>query len=104
MVEREWGEMWDLSRLVPSKMHDAEFVRRQATYFRHSASPSAAVALLRMNTQIDVRPVLPAISAPTLVMHRTGDRDVNIEEGRWLAARIPEHASWSSPVTITCRG
>jgi class 3 adenylate cyclase len=89
LVEREWGNLMDLSHYLPSKMNDAEFVRRQATYFRHSASPSAAVALLRMNTQIDVRAVLPAISAPTLVMHRTGDCDVNIEEGRWLAARIP---------------
>ncbi|MEO8676212.1 MAG: adenylate/guanylate cyclase domain-containing protein [Casimicrobiaceae bacterium] len=89
VVEREWGELMDLSHYIPSKMNDQEFVRRQATYYRHSASPSAAVALLRMNTQIDVRDVLPMISAPTLVMHRTGDQDVNVEEGRWLAAHIP---------------
>ena len=89
VVEREWGELMDLSHYIPSKMNDQEFVRRQATYYRHSASPSAAVSLLRMNTQIDVREVLPLISAPTLVMHRTGDLDVNIEEGRWLAAHIP---------------
>ncbi|MBL0141851.1 MAG: adenylate/guanylate cyclase domain-containing protein [Betaproteobacteria bacterium] len=88
-VEREWGNLMDLAHYIPSKMHDVEFARRQATFMRRSASPSAAVALLRMNTQIDVRAVLPAISAPTLVMHRTGDLDVNIEEGRWLATRIP---------------
>lgn len=89
LVEREWGNEMDLSHYIPGKMNDPAFVHRQATYFRHSASPSAAVALLRMNTQIDVRAVLPAISVPTMVVHRTGDRDVNIEEGRWLAARIP---------------
>ena len=42
-----------------------------------------------MNTLIDVRHVLPTIRVPTLVMHRVDDRDVNIEEGRYLAARIP---------------
>jgi len=89
MVEREWGNLMDLSRIVPSRMHDAAFTRRLATYLRRSASPSAAVALLRMNTQIDVRSALPAISAPALVMHRTDDRDANVEEGRWIAARIP---------------
>jgi class 3 adenylate cyclase len=70
-------------------MHDHEFARRLATYYRYSASPSAAVALLRMNTQIDVRHVLPAISVPALILHRIGDLDVNIEEGRWLASQIP---------------
>jgi len=89
IVEREWGNEMDLAHYIPSKMHDHEFARRLATYYRYSASPSAAVALLRMNTQIDVRHVLPAISVPALILHRTGDLDVNIEEGRWLASQIP---------------
>ena len=89
LVEREWGNLMDLSRYIPSKVHDVEFARRLATYLRRSASPSAAVALLRMNTQIDVRAILPSISVPTLVMHRTLDHDVHVEEGRWLAQRIP---------------
>jgi class 3 adenylate cyclase len=68
---------------------DEGFKRRLATYFRRSASPGAAVALLRMNTQIDVRGVLPTIRVPTLVLHRRGDRDADVEEGRWIASRIP---------------
>ena len=36
-----------------------------------------------------MRHVLPAISVPALILHRTGDLDVNIEEGRWLASQIP---------------
>jgi hypothetical protein len=59
------------------------------SYLRNSASPQAAVALGRMNTQIDVRPILQAIRVPTLVMHRSGDRDVKVEEGRYIAAHIP---------------
>jgi class 3 adenylate cyclase len=42
-----------------------------------------------MNSEIDVRHVLPTIRVPTLCLHRSGDRDVNIEEGRYIASRIP---------------
>jgi class 3 adenylate cyclase len=89
LVEREWGGMMDLSCYAPSKMNDEAFARRLATYLRRSASPGAAIALLRMNTQIDIRHVLPTIRVPTLVIHRSGDRDANIEEGRWVAGQIP---------------
>jgi pimeloyl-ACP methyl ester carboxylesterase len=88
MVENEWGSMMDLSHYVPSKINDEAFAQRLAKYFRHSASPGAAVALLRMNTEIDIRAILPTICVPTLVIHRTGDRDANVEGGRWLAAKI----------------
>ena len=88
-VESGWGKQRDLEHYVPSMVGDDAFARRLATYCRRSASPGAAVALLRMNTQIDITDVLPAIHVPTLVIHRTGDRDANVEEGRWLADRIP---------------
>ena len=88
-IEREWGQMMDLSRIMPSMVNDVEYVKRVATYLRRSASPGAAVSLLKMNTRIDVRHLLPIIKAPTLVMHRIGDRDANIEEARYIAARIP---------------
>ena len=86
-LERTWAAGMDVDQLAPSE--DEAFKRRLATYFRRSASPGAAVALLRMNTQIDVRSVLPAIHAPTLVMHRVNDQDTTVEEGRWIADRIP---------------
>jgi class 3 adenylate cyclase len=59
-----------------------------ARYYRRSASPGAAVALMKMNTYVDVRSALPAIQAPTVVMHRTDDRDANVEEGRYIAGQI----------------
>jgi pimeloyl-ACP methyl ester carboxylesterase len=86
-LERNWAERMDLDKLAPSE--DDAFKDRMATYFRRSASPGAAVALMRMNTQIDVRDVLPTIQAPTLVLHRRDDLDANVEEGRWIAGRIP---------------
>jgi class 3 adenylate cyclase len=89
LIEREWGNLMDVEHYVPSKADDPEYLDRLATYFRRSASPGAAVALLRMNTRVDLRNVLPTICVPTLVMHRTGDRDIKVEEGRWLASQIP---------------
>jgi len=86
-LERNWSKRMDLDTLAPSE--GEAFKNRLATYFRRSASPGAAVALLRMNTQIDVRDVLPSIHAPTLVLHRSDDLDVNVAEGRWVAQQIP---------------
>jgi pimeloyl-ACP methyl ester carboxylesterase len=53
------------------------------------SSPGAAVALTRMNAEVDIRTVLPTIRVPALVLHRTGDRLLKIEEGRYLASLIP---------------
>jgi class 3 adenylate cyclase len=64
-------------------------MRRITTFFRRSASPGAAVALNRMNAQIDTRSVLPTIRVPTLVLQRAGDREVNVGEERWIASQIP---------------
>ena len=89
LLEREWGGAMDLASLVPSKADDEAFLRRLATYLRRAASPGAAVTLLRMNTQIDIRATLPAIRVPTLVLHRTDDLDCSIENGRFIARNIP---------------
>src|ERR687895_897328 len=67
-IERTWGDEMDISDLAPSA--DDAFKRRAVAYLRRSASPGAAVALLRMNSQIDVRDVLPTIGVPALVLHR----------------------------------
>ena len=90
LMESEWGGEMDVAHYAPSKLDDPAFAGRLATYLRRSASPGAAVALLRMNSQIDIGHLLPAIRVPTLILHRTGDRDANVEEGRWIASQIPE--------------
>jgi hypothetical protein len=53
------------------------------------ASPGAALALTQMNSEIDVRHVLPSIRVPTLVIHRADDQCLKREEGRYVASRIP---------------
>ena len=80
----------DVAQLAPSALADPALMRRITTFFRRSASPGAAVALNRMNAQIDTRSVLPTIRVPTLVIQRVGDREVNVEEERWIASQIPD--------------
>lgn len=88
-LAEEWGGPVDLEDLAPSLAGDRDFAEWWATYLRLGASPGAALELARCNTEIDVREVLRAITVPALVMHRTGDRDVRLEEGRYIAGLIP---------------
>jgi class 3 adenylate cyclase/pimeloyl-ACP methyl ester carboxylesterase len=57
---------------------------------QRSGTPSAIATLMAMNALIDIRPVLPTVSVPSLVIHRTADRVVDIHHGRHYAAHIPE--------------
>jgi class 3 adenylate cyclase len=88
-TEATWGSPEAFRALAPSKENDPDFQRWIGRYLRQSASPKAAAALLRMNTQIDVRDVLPTIGVPTLLLYRTHDADVHVDEGRYIAERIP---------------
>jgi pimeloyl-ACP methyl ester carboxylesterase len=88
-IIREWGGPVGIDDRAPSRALDPEFRSWWAAYLRMGASPGAAVALTRMNADVDIRAVLPHIRVPSLVIHRTGDRLLKIEEGRYLAAQIP---------------
>ena len=88
ILER-WGGPVGIETRAPSVAADPAFRDWWAAYLRMGASPAAAVALTRMNAQIDVRHVLPTIRVPTLVLHRTGDRCLLVEEGRYVASLIP---------------
>lgn len=107
-IDRSWGKGESLSVFAPSRTADERFKRWWARFERSGASPSAVITLMRMNSQIDVRHVLPAIRVPTLVLHRSGDTRVNVEGGRYLAANIPgaryvefpgtDHVLWAGDV------
>jgi class 3 adenylate cyclase len=88
-IKNGWGGVVDLDVLAPSAMNDERFKQWWAAYLRHSASPADALALAKMNTEIDIRHILPAIHVPTLIMHRTGDRDISVDGSRYLAQQIP---------------
>jgi pimeloyl-ACP methyl ester carboxylesterase len=84
-----WGGPVGIEDRAPSRAGDPEFRDWWAAYLRMGASPAAAVALTRMNAAIDTRYILPTIRVPTLVLHRTGDRCLRVEEGRYVASLIP---------------
>jgi DNA-binding winged helix-turn-helix (wHTH) protein len=88
-IRDHWGGPVGLEERAPSVASDPEFRRWWATYLRMSASPGAAVALTRMNSQADIRDILREIRVPSLVVHRTGDRCLRVEEGRYVASLIP---------------
>lgn len=88
-IENHWGGPVGIEQIAPSRAGDPVFRNWWATYQRRSASPAAALALARMNTSIDVRDLLPKVCVPTLIMHRRYDRDVKLEEGRYIAEQIP---------------
>ncbi len=88
-MRRDWGGPVGIDDRAPSKAHDPQFRNWWASYLRMGASPGAALALTQMNAQIDIRPILSSVQVPTLVIHRTHDRCLLVEEGRFLASKIP---------------
>lgn len=88
-IATEWGKPVGIEKRAPSMANDPEFRAYWAEYLRMGASPGAAVALAKMNAEIDVRNVLPLVHVPTLVLHRTGDKCLKVEEGRYVASKIP---------------
>ena len=88
-LEAEWGGMVDLKLMAPSLVGDEAFEKWWSKQLRAGVSPAGAIALARMNTAVDIRSILDTIQVPTLVMHRTGDQDADVAEGRYLANAIP---------------
>ena len=84
--EQAAGELRDWA--APSLADDEQLISWLASYLRRAASPGAAIALTRMNYEIDVRSALPAVHVPTLVLARTGDRDFPIFATRQMAEQI----------------
>lgn len=88
-IERDWGGPVGIDRAAPSRLKDEGFRQRWARWLRMSASPTAAAALLRMNSQVDIHDVLPSIHVPTLIMHSVNDRWMPVQASRYTAERIP---------------
>src|SRR4029453_1497911 len=88
-MRAQWGGPVGLGERAPSVANDPAFREWWATYLRMGASPGAALALTQMNAEIDVREVLASIRVPPLILHRTDDKLLTIDEGRFVASRIP---------------
>jgi pimeloyl-ACP methyl ester carboxylesterase len=104
-VVKAWGTGEMMKTVIPSQAANQDAVSQFAKLERLSASPGAVRAIALLNAQIDIRPILPTVRVPTLVLHRRTDARVPIEIGRNLAASIPnarfieypdgDHAFWS---------
>jgi class 3 adenylate cyclase/pimeloyl-ACP methyl ester carboxylesterase len=98
-VESDWEEriarrvqVWGTGDLIkilwPSRAMNQDAINLIAKFERLSASPGAVKAIMLLNAQINVRPILPTVQVPTLVLHRRGDAMVPVEQGRSLATQI----------------
>ena len=88
-MDQGWatGAWWDGGR--PSRSDTRRHRAWWARYLRMSASPAMAQDLIRMNVRLDIRDLLPQITPPTLILHRTGDTWIEVGHARYLAEHIP---------------
>jgi len=86
---KEWGGPVGIETMAPSLARDERFRQWYAKFLRLSAGPTTVINLRRMYGQIDVSAILPSIHIPTLVLHRTADLAIEVEQGRYLAGHIP---------------
>jgi len=100
-----WGQGIMPEMFAPNYADDPEIKKWSARLERYAASPAMVGKMFEMFYDTDVRAFLPLVKVPTLILHRTGDRVVNIRSGRYLAEHIPgarlvelpgtDHAGWA---------
>jgi serine/threonine protein kinase/pimeloyl-ACP methyl ester carboxylesterase len=103
-VLAHWGTPLFADFAAPSLARDPEFLAWWSEYMRNGASPGAAKWMLELNATLDIAPVLPAISVPTLIAHRRGDRMMPlaggkivadaIQDARWCELHGDDHLPW----------
>jgi class 3 adenylate cyclase len=84
-----WGQGVVIDATAPSQVDDPAVVDWYARLERSGITPGMIASVATMFFDTDVRAVLPTITVPTLVLHRHGDRLVNVRSGRYLAEHIP---------------
>jgi class 3 adenylate cyclase len=84
-----WGTTAGVDLLAPSRVGDERFRAWMARALRFGGGPDLVADLVRAYLEADLRPLLPSISCPTLVLHREGDRFIRLGAGRFLAEHIP---------------
>jgi pimeloyl-ACP methyl ester carboxylesterase len=88
-VETGWGKATLVPIIAPSRIDDARFLSWYRRWERQSSTPSAAAATLRWAMEFNLGPVLPAIQARTLILHRTGNALIDLDSVRAAAELIP---------------
>lgn len=88
-IPRTWGDPNQIQFWAPSMANDELLSEWWGKLQRLGASPGAAMELIRLYPDIDVRPILESIQIPTLVLHRRGDQTIRVGAGRYLGEHIP---------------
>ena len=86
---RHWGEGYNAELLAPSAAADPGLRRWFAKLERLSAAPGQMRVISRSLAEVDVRDSLAELRVPTLIIHRTDDRLIDVRHSRYLAERIP---------------
>ncbi|MEW9922503.1 adenylate/guanylate cyclase domain-containing protein [Marimonas sp. MJW-29] len=90
LLGENWGDFRDFLALrAPSVATDEDEIEFNNRLFVQSGSPSTAVNITRLNYELDIRPILPSVQAPSLVLHSRGDRVVTLEEAEFIAETLP---------------
>jgi class 3 adenylate cyclase len=84
-----WGTGDAIEQVAPSRSDDVRLRAWFGRLARLSQSPGAMRTLWRSTAYYDVRDQIGAIRVPTLILHRTGDRTVDVAHSRDMAERIP---------------
>ncbi len=110
-IIKNWGSGELLKVALGSQAAGEGLLARVAKLERLSSSPGAFKEIMVLNRQIDVRPILPTVRVPTLVLHRATDAQMPVRLGRDLASQIPgakyieypdgDHAFWTGDVETT---
>jgi class 3 adenylate cyclase len=87
-IKERWGTGKNLDILAPSRVADERFRAWHARSQRSGGGPDQVAGLVRASYEADVRALLPSVSVPTLVLHREGNRLIQLGAGRYLAEHI----------------
>jgi pimeloyl-ACP methyl ester carboxylesterase/DNA-binding CsgD family transcriptional regulator len=90
LIDRDWDTFVESAAHAWLGWPDPELGRQSAEWFRTATTPAIAKATMREASAIDVRPELPSIRCPVLVLHRTDATVIPLEMSRALAASLPD--------------
>ena len=88
-IVEDWGDPAALNVWAPSVADDPEVREWWGRMLRSGASPGTARRVSAMYEDLDVRPLLPAVKVPTMVLYRAGDMLVPAAMSRAVARGIP---------------
>ncbi len=88
-LQASWGGPWAIDNFAPTRAQDETFRAWWAKVLRASSSPSSIKTVIEVLRDVDIRSLLPQIRVRTLVVHKRGDRMVNVEAGRYFATHMP---------------